>query len=167
MPTIQQAFENVNGASFIGLDTETDVKLKGGKKNPLQGKVTKRTIGANVMVFQNINGSGYGKMVARRLAKEGKDPASFELQPRKWGQRIEGTPFIEHKGQVYVEVIFLSAGVSQHLVDGVVVDPSTIDGMPGTKEESVQGGLDNKVIIRTYKANSIKRVTADKTTYLF
>ena len=43
----------INGASFVGIDTRTNVTLAGGRKNPQQGRVTKRMIGANVMSFTN------------------------------------------------------------------------------------------------------------------
>ena len=75
------AIQNVSGASFIGLDTLTEVTLAGGKKNPQQGRITKRMKGASVMVFQNKNINGYEAMVHRRLLTEGKDPADFQLSP--------------------------------------------------------------------------------------
>ncbi len=50
-------FDNVNGGSFVGIDTLTDVPLLGGKKNPQQGRVQKRTVGNQVMVFQNKKSS--------------------------------------------------------------------------------------------------------------
>lgn len=157
--------DGVNGATFITIDTETDVKLKGGKKNPLQGHVTKRVTGSNVMVFQNKTKSGYESMVMRRLSKEGKDPASFKLSPRAWGRRLEGAPFVEHNGQYYVEVIFLHPGQVEYLVNGTVTDPNTIAGIPPVKEEAHQGGLNDKVVIRTYRTDSIRKITINKQTY--
>ena len=156
---------NVNGSTFISIDTETGVKLKGGKSNPLQGRVTKRTTGSNVMVFQNKSTNGYENMVERRLISEGKDPSEFKLQPRKWGTRIDNTPFVEHKGQYYLEVIFLSAGDTEVLVDGEVADKSTIEGYPTTKVEGNQGGLDNKVIVRSFKIDSIDTIRINKQQY--
>lgn len=165
----------VNGASFVSIDTLTDVKLKGGKSNPFQGRVTKLHTGASVMVFQNKKSNGYENMVRRRLLAEGKDPDTFELKPRKWGTRIPETPIIEHikmgdNGKQfierYLEVIFLKAGTSQLLVDG---KPYTGE-IPGLEEDTEdplsQGGLDNKVIIRTYKCDSIKKIRIDKQEYV-
>jgi hypothetical protein len=157
--------ENVNGATFITIDTETDVKLTGGKKNPHQGRVTKRTTGSNVMVFQNKNSNGYENMVKRRLEKEGKNPGTFELKPRAWGKRMSGLPFVEHKGSYYLEVIFLGKGSTEYLLDGNVTNKAAIQGLPGTKEEARQGGLDDKVIIRTYKVDSIKAITINHHRY--
>lgn len=151
---------SVSGGSFLGIDTETDVKLRGGKKNPMQGRVTKKHIGATVMVFQNKNGSAYDKMVRRRLEQEGKDPDSFELSPRAWGTRLEGIPFVEHNGAHYLEVIFIRPGESSYFLDGKPIDKDRIEGLPEPKEGS-QGGLEDKVVIRTYALSSIRKLRID------
>jgi hypothetical protein len=165
MTMIQELISGVNGASFIGIDTETTPTLKGGKKNPMQGRVRKVMIGASVMVFQNKNGSSYENMINRRLVAEGKDP-NFEVGPRKWGTRVEGTPFVTHNGVTYIEVIFLKAGKVHYTVDGKEVDGATIEGLDVDKEEtSEQGGLNNKVIIRTFLTSSIKRMTINGKTF--
>jgi hypothetical protein len=101
LETAQAAFDTLEGGTFVGMDTVTDVKLTGGKKNPQQGRVTKRMTGAQVMCFTNSKTNAYAAMVRRRLEAEGKDPDSFELGPRAWGERITGTPFVEHNGKHY------------------------------------------------------------------
>lgn len=118
MSAIQELMSNVNGSTFISIDTVTPVTLKGGMKNPLQGRVNKVVIGSNVMVFQNKTTNAYENMVNRRLAKEGKE-TTFEVGPRLWGERIKDTPFVVHKGVLYLEVIFLSAGERHFMVNGV------------------------------------------------
>lgn len=165
MPNLAQLLtDNVNGTTFVSIDTETEVKLKGGKSNPHQGRVTKRVTGSVVMVFQNKSANGYDNMVRRRLQQEGKDPQSFTLQPRKWGRRLQGVPFVEHNGNHYVEVIFLHPGKTQYLLDGKPVSKDDIIDLP-VRKEATQGGLDNKVIIRTYAAASIKGITINKQHY--
>lgn len=155
--------DNLNGGTFISIDTLTPVKLTGGKSNPLQGRVTKRVTGSNVMIFQNKTVHAYDAMVKRRLMQEGKDPSSFVLGERKWGTREEGTPFITHNDKEYLEVIFLSAGDVELLVDGAPYD-GVINGLP-VHQEGRQGGLDNKVIIRTYTVNNITAITVNHTRY--
>lgn len=162
MKNIREILSEVNGTTFISINTNTDVKLAGGKKNPLQGKVNKVTVGSNVMVFTNSQKNGYYEMVKRRLGKEGKNPESFELSPRTWGTRLEGIPFVEHKGEHYLEVIFLHKGKSHYEVNGVVTSKDQIEGLPTTKEEGNQGGLENKVVIRTFKVSSITSITINK-----
>ena len=157
--TAKNAFADLAGATFVGMDTATPVKLKGGKKNPYQDRVTKVMTGAQVMSFSNENGSAYDAMVKRRLAAEGKDPESFELAPRAWGQRIAGTPFVEHKGKHYLEVIFLRSGAVEYLLDGEPVDANTIEGMPD-KPTATQAGLENTVVIRTFALENITALRA-------
>lgn len=157
---------NVNGATFVSINTSTEPKLKGGKKNAHQGRVDKVMEGANVMVFQNKTVNGYEAMVKRRLVKEGKNANSFGLSPRPWGTRIENTPFIEHKGKYYLEVIFLKTGDVTYTLDGVPANPwNDIIGLNLDSLEGDQGGLNDKVIIRTFKIESLTQITINKQTY--
>jgi hypothetical protein len=158
--TVSNALATLAGGTFVGIDTETEVKLKGGKKNPQQGRVTKRTTGATVMCFSNTNGSAYDAMVKRRLTAEGKDPASFTLGERAWGKRIAGTAFVEHNGKYYLEVIFMNAGATEYLLDGNPIAKAQIEGLP-VASVTGQGGLDNQVIIRTYALDSIIALRAN------
>ena len=160
LETAQKAFAQLEGGTFVGLDTATPVKLKGGKKNPQQGRVTKVMTGAQVMSFSNTNGSAYDKMVRRRLEAEGKDADSFQLSPRAWGERIAGTPFVTHKGEHYLEVIFLKAGEVQYMLDGQPVQASEIEGLPEARESTGQGGLERKVVIRTFKLENVTALRA-------
>jgi len=156
----------LNGSSFIGIDTLTDVKLTGGKSNPMQGGVQKATIGSSVMIFSNKNSNAYENMVTRRLVAEGKNPKTFELQPRTWGERIANSPLVVHKDEYYLEVIFLKAGETSYFFNGKPIKKDLIQGMPEKSEGGEQGGLENKVIIRTYKVNSIARITINKEVYI-
>jgi hypothetical protein len=160
---IRQIMDSVNGGTFISIDTETSVKLTGGASNPFQNRVTKRVVGSNVMVFQNKSVNAYDAMVKRRLEKEGKDPSDFQIGPRQWGTREIGTPFVHHKDKLYLEVIFLSAGEVTYLVDGKPYN-GLIPGLPVRKEGN-QGGLEDKVIIRTYSVENITSITINHETF--
>lgn len=168
--TLLMAVQSVSGSSFVGIDTLTDVKLPGGKKNPLQGRVTKAVTGSQVMVFQNKNVNGYEAMVQRRLIAEGKDPNSFQLKERSWGQRLPNLPIVVHDkgGQVnyYLEVIFLRAGKVQYMIDGrpCTAEQAGIETAPAA-DTSGQGGLENQVIIRTFAAESITEIRIDQHCY--
>lgn len=170
MHQLQTILATVNGASFIAIDTLTNVTLKGGKSNPFQGRVTKANVGSSVMVFQNKHTNAYENMVKRRLEAEGKDPQSFELSARKWGTRIPETPFVEHNGKLYLEVIFLKPGRVDLLVDGLPYDQKKHGDIPGLPEdapsEESQAGLENKVIVRTYAVESIKRIRVNQQEYV-
>jgi hypothetical protein len=164
--TITEALDTVNGAAFASIDTLVEVKLTGGKSNPFQGRVTKSTVGNQVMVFTNKNSNGYDNMVKRRLEAEGKDPESFKLGALPWGTRIENTPFIQHNGELYLQLIYMKPGQSSFLVDGLPY-AGEIPGLPAEKEPTGQGGLENQVIIRTLKEKSIKRLRFDHNEYVF
>lgn len=162
MLNLREIFDGrVNGGSFVGIDTQVAVDLTGGKKNIHQGRIQKRTIGSNVMVFTNKQTNAYAALVHRRLAAEGKDPASFQLSPRSWGVREIGTPFVTHNENLYLEVIFLKAGETEYFLDNTLIAKEDIIGLKPVREAE-QGSLENKVIIRTYAQESIIGVTIDK-----
>lgn len=149
----------INGMTPIAITTETKPVLKGGaRNNPMFGKVIKRMEGGSVMIFQNKKVNGYEAMVNRRLVAEGKDPSSFQLGPRQWGVRRSGMPFVDHNGNVYLEVIFLRPGKITYYYNGEMIPKSLVQGLDD-KEEGEQGGLENKVIIRTFNINNIKNIS--------
>lgn len=162
--TIQEQISNFKGSQFVGLDTVTNVKLKGGMSNPMQNKVTKITKGSVVMLF--TSGKGYKNMVNRRLkVQNGGELTTVELfeaiaskefqpGPRQWGKRIDGTPFVEHKGKTYLECIFIKPGKTTYFLNGKEIAKEEITGLP-EKKEGDQGGLKDKVIIRTFALESI------------
>ena len=161
--SLATAIQKEEGLSRVFIDTETSPKLTGGKSNPQQGRIKKVNVGSKVLFFRNTDGSGYANMVKRRLEKEGKDPETFKLSPRSWGHRIPNTPFIHHedkKGEThfYLEVIFLESGKTHYEMDGIKIDERLIVGLP-YKTESRQGGLSNKVTIRSFKLESLRRVS--------
>lgn len=160
MIDLQPLFANVNGTNFIGLDTCTVPVLKGGKKNRFQDKIKKVMTGASVMVFSNSKTNGYERTIQRRLVQEGKDPATFTVGPRVWGQRLPECPIVVHNNKQYLEVIFLKPGKVSYLFEDQSIDKAEIEGLED-KEESEQGGLENKVIIRTFAAENLTRIAID------
>jgi len=172
--------DHVNGASFVTLTINTEHRMnktipndkwvEGGTEpkrvaNPHFGRVRKVTEGMNVMVFQNKNTNAYDNMVKRRLVKEGKDPSTFELGERAWGVRLPKTPFIEHKGQHYLEIICMKAGTTTYLLDDQPISLKDIQGNPPTQKKPNQGGLSDKVEVRTVKIASIVSINVDKESY--
>lgn len=159
---IETLLKSFQGCTFAAMDNVTNVSLKGGKKNPFQGRVTKRTSNNQVMLFTNEKSNGYENMVKRRLEAEGKDPSSFTVGSLPWGKRVENSPFIEHNGKHYLQVIFNKPGSSAYYVDGVEVDPETIEGLPEKKEPSEDNkqGLsaENQVVVRTFAIDSIESI---------
>lgn len=217
---IRTVLSALRGVSFIGLDQETQVKLKGGKGNPMQGRVTKRVIGSTVLIAANKNTNTYQNMVRNRIAGEllaeaqakageatgllsdvlsteelealaakieaaleaGADEREeaaedrFAVKPRKWGQRIPNSPFIEHTkaGDVhpsyYLDTIFLRAGETSYYLDGNPIAEEDIEGFekPVAREgDHIQGGLkaENQVIVRSLALDSILAIRTGGTNY--
>lgn len=211
----------LRGVSFIGLDQETIVPLKGGRKNPMQGRVTKRVTGSTVLIAQNKNTNTYQNMVRNaivgELLTEFKDKLSkaaeaqtllsnvltlaeqndlaakieahlsdtdadrreeaeerFTVSPRKWGERIPNTPFIQHTKdgatKHYLDTIFLRAGTSEFFLDGNPIAEADIVGYekPVAKESpNVQGGLkvENQIIVRSIGLDSIRAIRTGGSEY--
>jgi len=210
---VKDVLDKLRGVSFIGLDIETIVPLKGGKANPMNGRVTKRVSNSTVLVAQNKTTNTYQNMVRNRIAGEilteatekadagkgmlldilsqaeidelsakieaaleaGEDERKeaaeerFQVKPRKWGERIPNSPFIEHTkvGDVhpnyYLDTIWLRAGTTEFFLDGNPIAEADIQGYekPVAKEAAnVQGGLkvENQVIVRSIGLDSILRI---------
>jgi len=113
---IMANLKELNGQAIVSFNAKTQIKLLGGKKNPMLNRVEKVMKNGQIMIMCNMNSNGYDNMVKRRLKAEGKDPESFKLSKRVWGERVPNTPFVL---------------------------------------QGKQGGLDNKVVIRTYKLESL------------
>jgi len=178
LPTLINSFQ---GCQIIGLDTLTQVDLLGGRSNPHRNQVTKLVTGSRVMVFKS--GVGYLNMVNRRLAQEQEASGLFQALaqssnltgsshnplwtpgPRTWGTRIPNSPFVTHQDKMYLECIFIQAGQVSYFLNDQPIAKEDIQGFPAPKSEGHQGGLINKVIIRTYSFDSILRVRKSKQVY--
>jgi len=173
MLDLMKIFENVNGSSFVGIDTRTIPALNkkhNGGLNPHFGAVVKYTAGNSVMCFQNKKTNAYENMVHRRLIAEGKDPKDFVLGERKWGTRIPDTPFIRHEKdgveKFYLEVIFLHPGTTVYLYNSLEIAKSDIIGLrEAAVDDEAQGGLGNQVVIRSFAFESITGVRIDSERY--
>lgn len=157
---------HVNGASFIAISTDIapimnrTIGGRGTPPNPHYGRIIKRQKNSSVMVFQNKKTNGYRNMVRKRLLAEGKDPESFVLEPRRWGTRLPNLPIVEHEGHYYLEVIFLTPGPVEYLLDGKPIDPNNIIGLRNFPPPE-QGGLSRKVQLRVVKFDSIRHISID------
>lgn len=156
---IEELLSSFKGSTFASLDTITNVGLKGGKKNPMQGRVTKRTSNNQVMLFTNEKSNGYENMVKRRLEAEGKDPDSFTVGPLPWGERVPNTPLIKHNDRYYIQMIFNKSGNSNYYLDNKAIDKADIEGLEertGTGKQGLEEG--NGVVVRTVALDSITEI---------
>lgn len=154
---IHTLLDSIKGSTFAAMDTITEVKLKGGKKNAMLGRVTKHTAGNRVQLFTSHR--GYKNMVNRRLEAEGK-PATFEPAALPWGTRIDDSPLIEHNGKFYIQMIFQKGGESTYYLDNKVINKADIEGFPEPTQGPGRTGLEdgNEPIVRTFALDSIREI---------
>jgi len=83
------------GATVVSLKACTDARLR----------KTGNRVGAcwKVASLVGMIGWNYSNSVNNQRAREGHDE-HFEALPRPWGERISGTPLVEHNGKYYLEV---------------------------------------------------------------
>lgn len=153
--------DNISGCTFAAMDTVTKPILKGGKSNPMQGRIEKRATGHRIMLFSNKESNGYLNKVRRELEREGKNPDSFQLGPLPWGERVPNSPFIANKGKYYLQCIFLESGAVDYRLDGEPIAKEAIQGLNERSGAEHQGlESENEVIVRTFSLESIEALRA-------
>ena len=88
---------------------------------------------------------------------------AFHAAPRQWGQRVRGTPFVEHNGTFYLEVKVQNALGHRYLFEEQVIEAEHIKPfLPNRDNEGIRQEVDNIIILRDYKLESIKQVILDQ-----
>jgi hypothetical protein len=133
--------------------------------NPFCGKVVKvQDLSASVGSWN------YQRAVNNRRQKEWQkallsdettpQPAEFVSEARKWGTRVPNTPFVEHKGQLYVELSVHKCLRQVYLDDqGNPVSKELLEPYLPKKKEGERQELDNPIILRDVKVENIVSVT--------
>jgi hypothetical protein len=147
------------GARFVTIIAETRVKLC----TTHFGKVTKRSR------VNGVIGFSYSNSVNRQRGRECERPSDFELfvaQPRTWGTRLEGLPFVEYKGRFYLEVK-VERSLGYNYFDGAGNEIATDEIEPYLLpwRASRTQDLEKEVILRDYSLANILEVTADGVRY--
>lgn len=172
MFNLRALLEQVKNGQYVGIDQMTvptirktmDVVGDDGKvrreANPHYGHITKVVAGSRCFI-----GASYESMVRRRMKAEGiemPEGEKFEAEKLPWGEYVSGGfPVISHKGKFYLRLIFENPGQTQYLLDGKPIDKEDIIGLSESKSSDAgQGGIENKVIIRTIGLESIVKIRA-------
>lgn len=135
----------IQGCTFANIDSVT---------YPRAG-IRCETTGTRVILFTNKTGSGYDRMVRRRLEEAGKSPDNFTLHDLPWGERIPETPLIQHRGQLYLQTIVLDTGKSRYFIGNREVQPEGLLPPRRTNQGLPRG---DEVLVNTYKLSSITRI---------
>jgi hypothetical protein len=144
----------MKGSTIVTLHTETIPAMKK-TDNPYVGMVKASKV-------NGIINWGYELAVNRQRLREGLE-TDFSAYPRKWGQRVKGTPLVEHKGNHYLEVKVQAATCSYFVG---MVEVNHADVSPWLRPASPhRQGVDKEVILRDYALENIKSVTWGGETY--
>lgn len=161
---------NIRGCRPISFVAETIPELKSG--NPWGG--TQRTHRLRKLSrVSGMIGFSYENAVNAQRGREETpiDPVTGEIEtfvaePRKWGVRRAGTPFVDHKGQTYLEVkVERSLHCEYRLDDGTPVDAATVAAWLPEKNEGRRQMVEKPVILRDYTLDNLREVTINGATH--
>ena len=142
---LEQVLREVNRATFVTIVAETQPRMRK-TDNPYAGHVIKRSRvnGAICWIYKNA--------VQKQLDKQEID-VEFQPQERKWGERLQGTPFVEHKGKLYLEMKV------ERSLDSVYIDVRTGEEVDKEKlQPFLQDPPDSVVVLRDYALENIKQI---------
>jgi len=157
-----RALMQVKGASPATFIAVTEVGMNK-TNNPFYERVTKKQ---KSNVFINFD---YAGSVNRKLLKEGKSP-DFVASPRKWGEKLPGTPIVFYKNTYYLEARFLSNEPKvEYFVDSVPTDKAVFETYlkpVSTQTSKEHQGTDEAIIIRDFKVENIHEITVNGVHYV-
>lgn len=147
------------GAQIISIVVEIDP----GKNQKCKNKVIKRSY------INGIINWHYGNAVNRQLKREGSNEV-FQASIRKWGKRISNSPFVEHNGQLYLEMKVQNVYQTQYLVyqNGKVVEVPRISISQFIRDKSTLNNnspTQKPIVLCDYKLSGIRQVKMNGRTY--
>lgn len=154
---LTEKLTNLKGTTMATITTETVVKMSK-KNNPYANTNITKKSRMNVTL-----GFNYTNSVINQRIKEGIEE-EFVAHPRKWGNRIKGTPLVHHINADGVEKFYLEAKMNgkpqsvEYFSNGVVFDVELIkEFLPKVSKSSVQG-TEKEIIMRDFELANIKEV---------
>jgi hypothetical protein len=136
------------GAAIVTIHTDTEPAMnKTG--NPYYGARKRSAVNGIINWI-------YESAVNRQRVREGLQP-DFKAYPRKWGQRIKGTPLVEHNGNFYLEMKVQQSNCTYY-VGGTVIPSTEITPYLRPLSKSRQG-VQKEIILRDYALDNIKGIT--------
>lgn len=130
--------------------------------NPFFGRVKKRS---------HLNGMInwiYQNSVNYQRVREDKEP-DFVPMPRRWGQRLEKSPFVAHNDTLYLEVKVQRLLEYRYYVDGreaTAEEVEQIESFLPKRKEGRRQELDKVQILRDYTLENIEQITLNGRTYV-
>ena len=151
---------NFSGYSFAGLQTLTDARAKK-TDNPFKDKIVLK----ESQLLVNL-GFTYSNSLVNQAKRENVS-TDFDVQPRKWGERIKGTSLVEHKGNHYLEAKVEKVYSTRYTdVDGNELDKQDVlPFLPKKRESATQDKLTKKIYLRDFKLASTRKFAFDRKLY--
>lgn len=153
---LQVLLAQVRTSTFATITTVTEPKMNK-KGNPFYGRTKKR---ATSNVTLNFN---YANSVNNQRNKEAdldKEPEIFVPHARKWGERIDGTCLVQHKGEVYAEMKFNGKPSNiEYFVDGQLTEKKELAlWLTEPKSNAEHQGVEKEIILRDVKLSNIAEI---------
>jgi hypothetical protein len=149
---IRDALINYNGVGFARLLSFTDARLrKTNNPNPLVYKLTDAQVNLGFHYINSLNA---------QAKREGKQ-VEFQVQPRPWGQRIEGTSLVRHvvneEERLYLEAKVEKVFSTRYFTpEGLELTKDQVEPfLPKPKPSSTQAPLTKKIFLRDYRLDHI------------
>lgn len=146
----------IRGATAVAFISSTEPDLRAG--NPFPGLRKISRIGGML----NFN---YAAAVNRQREREGVIP-DFVAEPRKWGERIAGTPLVTHKGKWYVEAMVRHSEVVAYIMpDLSPVDPEEVAKWLKARHGGRQA-VKKPIILRDFSVENIRSMKMKGVEYI-
>jgi hypothetical protein len=137
----------MKGAVICTVNAETTPKMRK-TDNPY----------VDVVKVSSVNGIInwiYEDAVNKQRSREELEP-NFTAFPRKWGNRIKGSPLVEHNGNYYLEMKVQSAQ-AQYILGNEEIAVSELIPYFYDRSKSRQG-VEKEVVLRDYALENIKSI---------
>jgi len=134
---------------------KTVVKLN---KKDVETKTEHHTFDSDIFKIQQYNvelNKNYGELVNEKREEENKE-SDFKSEKRKMGGVNVNRAIIDKEGQLYLTSILISTGQKKYEYLNKEIEKSTFERfVPIKKTYSGNQGLDNQVIVNTFKLENI------------
>lgn len=155
------------GTKIASIVTRTTPKMRK-KGNPFFGNCLK-IAKSNVII--NPSDSGYENSVNRQRTREEKEP-NFEAEPRLWGNKLTGIPFIAHINRVGEANTYFWVKVERVIwvryVDSEAkyLDSDEVESYITDGPESTRQGTNKSIVVRNYKSENVIGIFMDGQKFL-
>lgn len=142
----------IKGATFVTIETETLPKVIKGA-SPLVKR--SRVNGVINFIYENS--------VNKQREREGSEK-DFEAAPRTWGEH-ETAAIVTHKDKNYLQLKVEKSQEPEYFSGGERLQKAVAEQILYQSKSSSRQGVEKEVIVRTYKIESIRKITINGETY--